>query len=159
MFFWGGGVNEIGISLPVLRKDPKNFCARDRRNTMASWELKTEANISKMYKKLILKICCSFVATSVSILILKKNSLLQTFSEWLLPDHLAGSFWNSGTLSRHQPCLGTHPSLSRFDWEEADGVWVRFSRRTLTSSSNWEQLLSLRCFSVTTVNPTRLAGC
>lgn len=40
---------------------------------MASWELKTEANISKMYKKLILKTCCSFVATSVSILILKKK--------------------------------------------------------------------------------------
>lgn len=39
---------------------------------MVSWELKTEANISKMYKKLILKIYCSFVAASVSILILKK---------------------------------------------------------------------------------------
>lgn len=58
------GANELWISLPVLRKDPENFCAKDWIDTMVSRELKTEANVSKMYKKLILKnlllICCNF---------------------------------------------------------------------------------------------------
>lgn len=63
-----------------------------------------------------------------------------------MPDHLAGSSWNSGNLSSHQYCLGVHPSLSCFAWEEADGVWAQFSNRMLTSSSNWKRLLSLRCF-------------
>lgn len=41
-----------------------SFTGKDLRNTIVSWELKVEVNISKMCKKIILKICCSFVITS-----------------------------------------------------------------------------------------------
>lgn len=124
------GANEIRISLSVLRKDPENFCAKDWRNTMASRELKTEANVSKMYKKLILKnlllICCNF---SFNFNSRKKNPSNKHF----LNDYCL-VFWQAApeTLALwvvcHRKWLGVHPSLSYFAWEEADGC--EFSSRT-----------------------------
>lgn len=124
----------------VPMKDPKHFGAKDWRNTMVSWELKAEVNISKMCKEVnfenLLLICYIF---RVSILIILKIPCNKhTF--WMTTASSFGSQllkpWHSEKDLRVYLNVASIELLFRLGG--SPGIWIQFLALMLIRSLDLE---------------------